>query len=77
MIAGRVTNREAIVELDLAGPGQSLRSVEAVIDTGYNGQLTLPRPLVSRLNLPFAGHRRGRLADGSIAVLDVYLATVV
>ena len=55
----------------------SPQQIEAVIDTGYNGYLTLPGRLVTALQLPFAGHRRGTLADGSVTRLDVYLASVV
>ena len=77
MIRGRIHNREAIIELEVAGRGELPRQIEAVIDTGYNGYLTLPSHLVTVLQLPFAGHRRGTLADGSVTRLDVYLASVV
>lgn len=76
MISGRVRNREAIIELEIAGPSPPPQQVEAVIDTGYNGYLTLSGHLVTILQLPFAGHRRGTLADGSIIRLDVYMASV-
>lgn len=76
MINGSIRNHEAIIELQVVGTGQP-QQIEAVIDTGYNGYLTLPSHLVRTLQLPFAGHRRGTLADGSITRLDVYLATVV
>jgi len=33
--------------------------------------------LLTVLQLRFAGHRRGTLADGSVIRLDVYLASVV
>lgn len=51
--------------------------VEAIIDTGFNGILTLPPPLIATLDLPF--HRRGRviLADGSESFFDVHEATVI
>jgi len=77
MISGRIRNLEAIIELEVSSPGQPPQQIEAVIDTGYNGYLTLPSQLVSVLQLPFAGHRRGTLADGSVIRLDVYLASVV
>ncbi|MDA1049881.1 MAG: clan AA aspartic protease [Planctomycetota bacterium] len=77
MIRGTIRNREAIIELEVSGSGQSVQQIEAVIDTGYNGYLTLPDDLVAALRLPFAGHRRGRLADGNVIRLDVYLASVV
>lgn len=77
MITGRVTNLEAIIAIDVAGPTQPPREVEAVIDTGYNGYITLPSDVVSALGLQFAGHRGATLADGSVTILSAYLATVV
>lgn len=77
MIHGKVHSREVVIELEVFSPGQSPRQIEAVIDTGYNGYLTLPSDLVSALRLAFAGHRRGRLADGSVTRLDVYLGRVL
>jgi clan AA aspartic protease len=77
MIHGVIRNREAIIELEVSDIGQPATKVDAVIDTGYNGYLTLPYDLVTALQLPFAGHRRGTLADGSVTRLDVYLASVV
>ncbi len=78
MITGRVTaDREAVIELQLAGPGREARQIQAVIDTGYNGYLTLPDHLITAHRLLFAGHRRAALADGSHVILEVYLATVL
>jgi len=77
MISGTIANNEALINLHVAGRDQSLREVTAVIDTGYSGHLTLPSRWISTLQLPFAGHRRGRLADGSVVILDMYLGTVV
>jgi clan AA aspartic protease len=76
MIEGTVRNREALVELTIAGPTGLRLQIEAVIDTGYNGYLTLPESLVNTLQLPFSGHRRGMLADGSVIRLDVFLASL-
>ena len=49
MISGIIRNREAIIELEVSGPGQPRRQIEAVIDTGYNGYLTLPSYLATVL----------------------------
>ncbi|MEX2139537.1 MAG: clan AA aspartic protease [Pirellulales bacterium] len=76
MITERVRDREAVIELEVSGPAGRPHVVEAVIDAGYNGELTVPASLVNALQLPFAGYRRGMLADGSITVLDVHLATI-
>lgn len=60
------------VEID----GPSPRTVEAVVDTGFDGDLTLPRELVEELGLVSAGERKGTLADGSEITFSVYDATV-
>jgi clan AA aspartic protease len=78
MITGRVTAlHEATIRLTVRGPYQHQQEVDAVIDTGFNGFLTLPNSVVHALQLPFVGHRRAALGDGSIVVLDLYLATVL
>jgi clan AA aspartic protease len=77
MITGRVTAlREATVDLTVTGPTQRRQVIEAVLDTGFNGFLTLPNHVVRALGLPFVGNRRATLGDGSVVALDLYLATV-
>lgn len=78
MITGKVTsNREAVIELQLGGSNRRKEKVEALIDTGFNGYLTLPSDLINRLKLQLAGNRRATLGDGNMVVLDVYLAKVL
>ena len=78
MITGQVTaNREAVIGLEIVSSNQKTERVEAVIDTGFNGYLTLPSDLVNRLNLQLAGNRRATLGDGNTVVLDVYLAKAI
>ena len=78
MMTGRVTaHREATLRLTVIGPDQRQHTVDAVLDTGFNGFLTLPSHVVRTLGLPFVGHRRATLGEGSIVVLDLYLATVL
>jgi clan AA aspartic protease len=78
MMTGVVTaNREATIRLAVADPGQRQEAIEVVIDTGFNGFLTLPSRVVRALNLPFVGNRRAMLGDGRSVVLDLYLATVM
>jgi clan AA aspartic protease len=47
-----------------------------VIDTGFIGTLTLPRRIIADLGLPWRGHERALLADGSRRLLDLHEATV-
>jgi clan AA aspartic protease len=50
--------------------------VEAVIDTGFNGFLTLPPTLIAALGLPWLCRQQGQLADGTFMAFDVYVAIV-
>ena len=68
---------EAVVTLPLRGPEGQYREIDAVIDTGYNGFLTLPTPVVAELGLAFGGISRATLADGSVVAFDVYDVTVI
>ena len=69
MIEGVVNAvREAVVPLAVAGPAGRTLPIDAVIDTGFSGFLTLPAALVSELQLPFVtrgprdpGQRQRRL----------------
>ena len=78
MIEGVVNaTYEAVVTLSLIGPSGPARQVEAVIDTGYTGFLTLPPSLVEELGLPFRFSSRGILANGSEEAFGVYGVTVL
>ena len=78
MIAGKVTAfREATIGLIVMGPNQLRQDVEAVLDTGFNGFLTLSSSVIHGLRLPLVGNRRATLGDGSVVVLDIYLASVL
>jgi clan AA aspartic protease len=68
--------REAIVRLVVVGPEGQERQIEAVLDTGYTGSLTLPSVVVSALHLPFSGRGSVVLGDGSESELDIHEATV-
>ena len=78
MIEGVVNGAlEAVVSVSVSGPADRLQEIEAVIDTGYNGFLTLPPTLVSELGLPFVTSGRATLANGSEDVFDIHDATVL
>ena len=68
---------EAVVTLPLRGPDGQSREIDAVVDTGYNGFLTLPPTVVAELGLAFGGISRATLADGSVVAFDVYDVTVI
>ncbi len=63
---------EPVVTLAVQGPSGPAREIEAVIDTGFTGFLTLPPGLVSELGLPFLTGNRATLADGSEVTFPSY-----
>ena len=78
MIEGRVNaGYEAVVPLSLEGPEGQAQEVEAVIDTGYSGFLTLPLALVAELGLAFVGSGHAVLANDAEVEFDVYDVTVL
>jgi predicted aspartyl protease len=53
MIVGMVNaNREATIRLLVIGPQGYQQEIEAIIDTGFTGFLTLPPLLVTTLGFP-------------------------
>jgi clan AA aspartic protease len=77
MIRGIVSaDREATIRLTLRGPDSGDMDVEFVIDTGFNGWITLPSSLVSQLGLPWRRRGLGELADGSESIFDIFEANV-
>ena len=68
---------EAVVALSLQGPDGQAQDIEAVIDTGYSGFLTLPTALVTELGLPFAYVGRAYLANDDEVSFDVHDVTVL
>ena len=78
MIEGAVSAAyEAVIRLTVQGPAGTAREVDAVIDTGFNGFLTLPPALVAELALPLEGIGRATLGDGSEATFPFYDVAVL
>ncbi len=50
---------------------------DAIVDTGFNGWLSLPPDLITQLNLTWKRRGRAILGDGSECIFDVYEAVVV
>ena len=78
MIEGVVNaGHEAVVTLSLQGPEGQAREVEAVIDTGYSGYLTLSPVMAAELGLAFVGNGHAFLANDAEVEFDVYDVTVL
>ena len=78
MISGVVTTeREAVVRLNVYGLSGQEQEIQAVIDTGFTGWLTLPPSLVAALGLPWLTKGQALLANGQTETFDVYVATLL
>lgn len=78
MIQGVVNaSHEAVVTISLQGPDGQVQEIEAVVDTGYSGFLTLPTTLVAELGLPFAYVGWAFLANDDEVAFDVHDVTVI
>jgi clan AA aspartic protease len=78
MLTGIVTaGLQPKTDLDLFGSSGGSQRVEAVIDTGFDGELILPRALVTALGLNRRGTYGGVLADGRRVVLDYYEVSIL
>jgi clan AA aspartic protease len=54
-----------------------LKSVDAVIDTGFSGFLTLPSGIIAELDLTWKGRDVATLGDGTSCIFEVYIASVI
>ncbi len=78
MIKGKVTDYlVAIVPLPLFGTNGTKHNIEAVIDTGFDGALSLPSSVIANLGLAWRTRGRALLADGSETVFDIYEGSVL
>ena len=65
----------AMIGLDLRPASDSdAQTIEAWIDTGFTGELALPRNWIREWSLPAGGLVRAILADGSETTAVTYLA---
>jgi clan AA aspartic protease len=78
MITGFVPpTREAIVRLFVLGMNGAIHEVEAVIDTGFNEELTLPQDLIDALQLPYEGTETIRQSDGLEIKVSVHRCRIL
>jgi clan AA aspartic protease len=68
---------EAVIHLRVQAPTGHAHEVDAIIDKGFNGFLTLPPALVAALGLIRLSRGRALLANGSEELFDIYGVTVL
>lgn len=78
MICGIVNAElQPTISLVVRGSKGVEKVIEAVVDTGFNGFLSLPEEIVSELDLPRKSGGIAILADGREADLENFEATVI
>lgn len=78
MIIGYVTpDQLAVIRFQAQGPTGFTDEIEAIVDTGFSGFLTLPSTIIARLNLAFRSLTQVTLADGTDVQLNVYRIDVL
>lgn len=77
MIEGTVNSAlEAVITVAVSGTTDRSRRVDALIDTGFTGDITLPSDVVRDLGLIRVGISSLELANGEEEDFDTYIATV-
>ncbi len=78
MIAGLANaERESVLVLTLQGRDGRRHDIPAVVDTGFNGFLTLPSALLAALGSPQIGIGRALLANGAEELFTLYEALLI
>ena len=78
MITGIVNaDFEPIISLSICGSDGRVYTQDAIVDTGFNGWLSLPPELIVELNLKWKRRGRAILGDGTECVFNVYEAVLV
>ena len=68
---------EATIRLVVGNADSQRQTINAVIDTGFTGFLTLPPSVLTSLNLQAYRREAGTLGDGSTCIFDVYRGLVI
>ena len=78
MISGVVNVKfEATIRLSVNNAHGQAQQIEAILDTGFSGSLTLPSTTLHSLGLPWRTRGSVVLANGTVDQCDIYTATVM
>jgi clan AA aspartic protease len=77
VIQGSVAGLQARIGVIFRLPEQPDIQIECVVDTGFEGALTLPPAAVATLRLPYLTDLAANLADDSSIRTAVYAAVIV
>jgi len=68
---------EAMIRFAIGNKNGQLQTIDAVIDTGYTGFLSVSSEIIITLNLPWTGVDRVTLGDGSETTFEVYAGRII
>jgi len=77
VIHGTVVGLQAGISIIICPPGRAEVEIECVVDTGFEGFLTLPPTVVTDLDLPYVAPIKANLADNSRIITNVHQATIL
>ncbi len=77
MIGSVNARLEAVLHVKVCGRKKAVRTVAAIVDTGFSDFLTLPPSLIKSLDLERLAGTDGVLADGTRVSFNLYKCFVV
>ena len=77
MIHGHVVGLQARVSVAVDSPTQNTVQLEFVIDTGFEGALTMPTDMIAELGLPFIEEMTAKPANGETVRTDVHISRII
>jgi clan AA aspartic protease len=77
VIHGSVVGLQARMRVLVRSAENSEQAIEFVVDTGFEGFLTLPPDLVAALDLPYIAKIQANLADNSRIATTAYAISIV
>ncbi len=78
MILGTVNSEhEILFSVPILDSRGNEHQIEALLDTGFNGSLTLPPATILQLGLTYRSRTLAVMADRSVGRLNVYAATSI
>jgi clan AA aspartic protease len=76
-VTGHVERERALINVPFLLEDNRQLSIEFVVDTGFEGAMTLPLSAIQSMGLTYFTQLTANLADGSGVGVDVFIATVL
>ncbi len=77
MMQGIVDGLVARMAVKIRGSDNRFHTIDAIVDTGFDGWLAMPPNSLETLGASWASEGRGILADGSHSRFDIYAVRIM